>query len=98
MIGPCCVQVPGPLESATRLADPFLLLDLDQQPQRAFDHLALGPESGEPLGLTHQFVVDYDVGSHGWSRCVYGSYNLYTLMEGHQARISGGESAIQIAS
>ena len=42
------------------------LRSLNHQPQPLFHHRPLGRQAGELQGLSHQFVVDFDIGAHVW--------------------------------
>src|ERR1700677_1526052 len=72
-------QVTFPLHPATKLLDAFLCLEADQQLKPLFHHglLRRGVGCGHRPG--YQFIIDFDVGSHGPQllMCKYGTIYVY---------------------
>jgi hypothetical protein len=76
---PHLIEVAFPTQALQRLQSPRLLPKPDHQPQPLFHHRSLGRQAGELQGLSHQFVVDFDVGAHSSCRHVYSLKGLYTF-------------------
>ena len=71
------IQVITPFKLAPKPPQRLLFFQLDQRPQAEFDRFLLGFGPSYLDGVTDQFVVDYDIGSHSRFR-VYVFWQLYT--------------------
>jgi hypothetical protein len=56
------------------LPDLFLVADPEQGPKPELDHFLLGPKAGRSKGITHEIVINHDIGPHD----VYLLSNPYT--------------------
>jgi len=59
------VQVTDPLHFSAESADSGLPVNLDQHAKRGFNRRAFGACAGGAHGLTHQLIIDFDIGSQG---------------------------------
>jgi hypothetical protein len=53
------------MELPPEVLDAFLLLEAKERPQAQFHCFAFGFETCDAEDLANQFIVDFDVGSHG---------------------------------